>query len=138
MTYLQAEAIVLKGIERNTRRSRSVALATAAQFEFTISQIDAIGYWMPFQGIEATDGLIVRGGKVWRPGPRFEDFESGILDLARLKTSHAASFDVMEYPLFQKSNMAGIRRDYIAGSVEITRRVARSRVAIRPKNKGAA
>ena len=212
MTYLQAEAIVLKGIERNTRRSRSVALATAAQFEFTISQIDAIGYWMPFQGIEATDGLIVRGGKVWRPGLRFEDFETGILDLARLKTSHAASFDVMEYPLFQlafnavpedqrsgplvtdengdpvryrvfyglyreladaagvpkdvwsararhgggtearasgasiedttdhlqKSDMAGTRRDYIAGNVEITRRVARSRVAIRPKKQGTA
>jgi len=47
MTYAQAEAIVLKGIEMGTRRSRSVALAVAAQFEFTISQIDAIGYWMP-------------------------------------------------------------------------------------------
>lgn len=44
MTYAQAEAIVLKGIEMGTRRSRSVALAIAAQFEFTISQIDAIGY----------------------------------------------------------------------------------------------
>ena len=38
----------------------------------------------------------------------------------------------------QKSDMSGTRRDYIAGSVEITRRVARSRVAIRPKKQGAA
>lgn len=212
MTYLQAEAIVLKGIEVGTRRSQSVALATAAQFEFTISQIDAIGYWMPFQRIEATEGLIIRGGKVWRPGLCFEDFESGILDLARLKTNHGASFDVMEYPLFQlalnavpedqrsgplvtdengdpvryrvfyglyrdiadaagvpkdvwsararhgggtearisgasiedttdhlqKSDMEGTRRDYIGNNVEITRRVARSRVAIRPKKLGSA
>jgi len=40
--YFEAEAIVLKGIEMSARRNRSVALAVAAQFEFTISQIDAI------------------------------------------------------------------------------------------------
>jgi hypothetical protein len=45
--------------------------------------------------------MIVRGDKLWRPSLTFEDFESGILDLARLKTGHAAQFDVMEYPLFQ-------------------------------------
>jgi len=50
MTYAHAEAIVLKGIEIGTRRSRSVALAVAAQFEFTISQIDAMGHWMPARG----------------------------------------------------------------------------------------
>jgi hypothetical protein len=33
----------------------------------------------------------------------------------------------------QKSDMEGTRRDYIAGNVEITRRVARSRVAKRKK-----
>jgi hypothetical protein len=41
MTYAQAEAIVRKELEMGTRRGRSVALATAAQFEFTLSQIDA-------------------------------------------------------------------------------------------------
>ncbi|HEY0330104.1 MAG TPA: hypothetical protein VGC77_13510 [Rhodopseudomonas sp.] len=212
MTYGQAEAIVLKGIEIGTRRSRSVALAVAAQFEFTISQIDAIGYWMPARHIAVTEGMIVRGGKVWRPGLCFEDFETGVLDLARLKTGRAAQFDVMEYPLFQmalsavpaeqragpfvtddggdpvryrvfygmyrdvadaagvpkevwnararhdggtearasgasiedttdhmqKSDMEGTRRDYIASNVEITRRVARSRVATRRKTKGVA
>jgi hypothetical protein len=102
MTYGQAEAIVRKGLEMGTHRGRSVALAVAAQFEFTISQIDAIGYWMPRAGLEAVEpGTIERGGKVWRPGLRFEDFESGILDLARLKTGRAAQFDVAEYPLFQ-------------------------------------
>jgi hypothetical protein len=101
MTYGQAEAIVRAGLERGDRRGRSVALAVAAQFEFTISQIDAIGYWMPAQGLPIQPGDIVRGGKVWRPGLRFEDFESGILDLARLKTGRAAQFDVAEYPLFQ-------------------------------------
>jgi len=45
--------------------------------------------------------MIIRAGKVWRPGLRFEDFEGGILDLARLKTGRSAQFDVMEYPLFQ-------------------------------------
>jgi hypothetical protein len=213
MNYAQAEAIVLKGIASGTRRrGRSVAIATAAQFEFTISQIDAIGYWMPTRHVVITPDMIVRGDKLWRPGLTFEDFESGILDLARLKTGHAAQFDVMEYPLFQlalqaipldqrtgpmvtnekgdpvryrvfygmyrdiadaagvpkevwsararhgggtearasgasiedttdhmqKSDMEGTRRDYIAGNVEITRRVARSRVATRKNVKGAA
>lgn len=102
MTYGQAEAIVRRGLESGTRRGRSVALSVAAQFEFTISQIDAIGYWMPRVGLESVEpGTIERGGKVWRPGLRFEDFESGILDLARLKTGRAAQFDVAEYPLFQ-------------------------------------
>lgn len=101
MTYEQAEAIVRKGLELGTHRGRSVALAVAAQFEFTMSQIDVIGYWMPLGGIQPVDGSIIRGGKVWRPGLRFEDFESGILDMARLKTGKAAQFDVAEYPLFQ-------------------------------------
>jgi hypothetical protein len=101
MTYGQAEAIVKQGLSRGTVRGRSVALAVAAQFEFTISQIDAIGYWMPAATVAVEPGMKVRGGKVWRPGLRFEDFESGILDLARLKTGRAAQFDVAEYPLFQ-------------------------------------
>jgi hypothetical protein len=101
MTYGQAEAIVRKGLEIGTHRGRSVALAVAAQFEFTISQIDAIGYWMPARAVTVEPDMVVRGGKVWRPGLRFEDFESGILDLARLKTGRSAQFDVAEYPLFQ-------------------------------------
>jgi hypothetical protein len=101
MTYGQAEAIVREGLARGTHRGRSVALSVAAQFEFTISQIDAIGYWMPVRGVAVHPGDVVRAGKVWRPGLRFEDFESGILDLARLKTGRTAQFDVAEYPLFQ-------------------------------------
>lgn len=38
----------------------------------------------------------------------------------------------------QKSDMEGTRRDYIAGNVETTRRVARSRVAVRKKTDGTA
>ncbi|MEH2476212.1 hypothetical protein V1281_002618 [Nitrobacteraceae bacterium AZCC 2161] len=207
MTYGQAELIVMKGIELGTRRSRSVALSVAAQFEFTISQIDSIGYWMPARHVSVTGDMIIRGGKIWRPGLRFEDFTTGILDLARLKNGTSAQFDVMEYPLFQlalaavpedqrtgplvtdedgepvryrvfygmyrdvadaagvpkavwnararhgggtearasgasiedttdhmqKSDMEGTRRDYIAGNVETTRRVARTRVASRKK-----
>jgi hypothetical protein len=47
---------------------------------------------------------------VWRPGLRFEDFESGILDLARLETGRKAQFDVAEYPLFQLALAAAIAR----------------------------
>ncbi|MCB1394156.1 hypothetical protein [Nitrobacter sp.] len=101
MTYGQAEAIVRKGLEMGTHRGRSVALAVAAQFEFTISQIDAIGYWMPAKTVAIDPGMIVSAGKIWRPGLRFEDLETGILDMARLKTGRAAQFDVSEYPLFQ-------------------------------------
>lgn len=101
MTYGQAEAIVREGLARGTHRGRSVALQVAAAFEFTLSQIDCIGYWMPAAGLAISTGDIVRGGKIWRPGLRFEDFESGILDLARLKTGRAAQFDIAEYPLFQ-------------------------------------
>lgn len=114
MTYGQAEAIVLKGLELGTRRGRSVALAVAAQFEFTISQIDAIGYWMPAHFVDVTEGMIVRGGKVWRSGLKFEDFETGILDLARLKTGRSAEFDVEEYPLFQLA-LAAVPEDQRSG-----------------------
>jgi len=34
---------------------------------------------MPARHVEITGGMIVPGGKVWRPGPRFEDFETGIV-----------------------------------------------------------
>lgn len=212
MTYEHAEAIVSYGISTGKVRDRSAALAVAAQFEFTISQIDAIGNWIPARHVEITEGMISRAGKVWLPGLRYEDFESGILDFARSKTNHAAQFDVTEYPLFQlalsavpederkgpvvvdddgfpptyrvfydmyqrvreaadvpkevwnararhgggtearasgaaiddvadhmqKSDIEGTRRDYVQGNVEITRRVARKRVASRSVKKGAA
>jgi hypothetical protein len=38
----------------------------------------------------------------------------------------------------QKSDVEGTRRDYIVGNVETTRRVARRRVASRPKATGTA
>ena len=114
MTYAQAEAIVRKGLETGTRRGRSVALATAAQFEFTLSQIDAIGYWIPAQHIVIEPGMIVRAGKLWRPGLRFEDFEEGILDLSRLKTGKSAQFDICEYPLFQLA-LSGVPEDERTG-----------------------
>jgi len=101
MTYGHAEAIVREGLSRGTVRGRSVALSVAAQFEFTISQIDSIGYWIPAAAIEVRPGDIVRGGKLWRPGLEYEHFASGILDLARLKTGKSAQFDIGEYPLFQ-------------------------------------
>ena len=45
MSYEQAAAIVAEGLRRGTRRHRSVALGVAAQFEFTLRQIDVIGEW---------------------------------------------------------------------------------------------
>ena len=45
MTFAQAEAIVDAGIAKGTRRHRSVAIGVAAQFEFTLRQIDVIGSW---------------------------------------------------------------------------------------------
>jgi hypothetical protein len=45
MTYEHAAAIVAEGLSRGTRRHRSVALGVAAQFEFTLRQIDVIGEW---------------------------------------------------------------------------------------------
>ena len=54
MTYDQALAIVTEGLSRGTRRHRSVALGVAAQFEFTLRQIDVMGEWQrvnPIEGI---------------------------------------------------------------------------------------
>ena len=47
------------------------------------------------------------------------------------RASGASIADTTDH--MQKSDMEGTRRDYIAGNVETTRRVARSRVSARPK-----
>ncbi|HWW46268.1 MAG TPA: hypothetical protein VNZ94_00315 [Xanthobacteraceae bacterium] len=101
MTYEHAEAIVKKGLELGTRRARAVALGVAAQFEFTLRQIDVIGYWLPANRIAVEPGMMIFGKKAWRPGLRFEDFATGVLDLSTTKNDTDAVFDVVEYPLFQ-------------------------------------
>ena len=104
MSYEHAAAIVAEGLARGTRRHRSVALGVAAQFEFTLRQIDVIGEWEKVAHATGTaPGAVVDRGHVWRPGLRFEDFASGVLDLTTSKTSTAAVFDVTAYPLFQKA-----------------------------------
>src|SRR5262249_55200218 len=42
MTFEHAEAIVNAGLAKGTRRHRSVAIGVAAQFEFTMAQVDVI------------------------------------------------------------------------------------------------
>ena len=79
MTYEHASAIVKEGLARKTRRHRSVAIGVAAQFEFTLRQIDVIGEWEKVSGVQAIEpGTIVSGRLVWRPGPRFEDVAAGL------------------------------------------------------------
>jgi hypothetical protein len=102
MSYAHAAAIVAEGLGRGTRRHRSVALGVAAQFEFTLRQIDVIGEWERLgRANSAAPGAVIDRGQVWRPGLRFEDFATGVLDLTTSKTSAAAVFDVNAYPLFQ-------------------------------------
>jgi hypothetical protein len=104
MSHKQAVAIVNEGLRRGTRRHRSVALGVAAQFEFTIRQIDVIGEWERVEPVKelATDA-IVSNAQVWRPGLRFEDFAAGELDLETSKTQAKAIFGVTAYPLFQQA-----------------------------------
>jgi hypothetical protein len=102
MSYDHAAAIIAEGLARGTRRHRSVALGVAAQFEFTLRQIDVIGEWEKISRVEgAQPSAIISHGQAWRPGLRFEDFVTGTLDLTTSKTSTAAVFDVTAYPLFQ-------------------------------------
>ena len=92
------------GLGTGTRRHRSVALGVAAQFEFTLRQIDVIGEWQKLNRAAALEaGTIASRGRLWRPGLRFEDFASGTLDLTTSKTGTKATFDVTAYPLFQKA-----------------------------------
>jgi hypothetical protein len=107
MSYAQAAAIVAEGLGRRTRRHRSVALGVAAQFEFTLRQIDVIGEWERLDRIkELPVGAIVSHGQVWRPGLQFEQVANGTLDLTTSKNDTAAVFDVTAYPLFMQALQA--------------------------------
>jgi hypothetical protein len=100
MTFDHAAAIVRAGLARGTRRHRSVALGVAAQFEFTLRQIDVIGTWERVEGRAILPTDILRRGKVWRPGLCYEHFVDGTLDLSTSKNDKDALFDVSAYPLF--------------------------------------
>lgn len=103
MTYEHAAAIVAEGLQRGTRRHPSVALGVAAQFEFTLRQIDVIGEWQKAnRAVALGPGMITSRRQVCRPGLRFEDFAAGTLDVTTSKTLAKATFDVTAYPLFQK------------------------------------
>jgi len=103
MTYAQAAAVVTQGVKRGTRRHRSVALGVAAQFEFTLRQIDVIGEWERVDTVSLMQDAIVSRGQVWRPGLTFEAIVGGRLDLTTSKNDTPAAFDVTAYPLFQKA-----------------------------------
>jgi len=119
MTFAQAEAIVKKGLAKGTKRHARVALGVAAQFEFTMSQIDVIGEWIMIKGRrDITPGEIVRTGKVWRPGLRFEDFASGSLSVVRSKTAVGAEYDTSAYPLFQQA-LAAVPENERTGAVVV-------------------
>jgi hypothetical protein len=78
VSYDQASAIVIEGLRRGTRRPRSIALGVAAQFEFTLRQIDVIGEWERVDLVkELPSDAIISHRQVWRPGLRFEDFAGG-------------------------------------------------------------
>ena len=100
MTFDQAAAIVRAGLARGTRRHRSVALGVAAQFEFTLRQIDVIGTWERAEGHAILPTTIVRHGRIWRPGLCYEHFADGTLALSTSKNDKDALFDVAAYPLF--------------------------------------
>lgn len=104
MSYQQAAAIVAEGLGRGTRRHRSIALGVAAQFEFTLRQIDVIGEWQRLDRVnEMPRGAIVSHRQVWRPGLRFEQVAEGTLDLTTSKNDTEAVFDVTAYPLFMQA-----------------------------------
>jgi hypothetical protein len=75
----------------------------AAQFEFTLRQIDVIGEWEKLDGVkEVRPSAIISRGQVWHPGLHFEDFAKGTLDLTTSKNDAKAVFDVTAYPLFMR------------------------------------
>lgn len=103
MGYAHAKAIVEEGIRIGTKRSLSVAIGVAAQFEFTIAQIDVIGWWEKAATAPKVlpAGAIVADGELWHPGLCYEDFLPGLtLDMRRSKNGRGGVFDVDEYPLF--------------------------------------
>jgi hypothetical protein len=105
MAYAYAEAIVDEGLKRGTRRHRSLALGVAAQFEFTIAQIDVIGSWERIDHARRMpEGSMVHGRHVWKPGLLYEHFlPSMVLDMQRSKNRKPGTFDVAEYPLFMRA-----------------------------------
>jgi len=105
MAFEHAEAIVNEGLARGTRRHRSVAIGVAAQFELTLAQIDYIGKWERVKAPRAArTGEIIKGGRIWRPGLRYEDFlPVMVLDMTRSKTSRPGVFDLREYPLLMRA-----------------------------------
>jgi hypothetical protein len=105
MSYIYAEAIVDEGLKRGRQRYRSVALGVAAQFEFTIAQIDVIGSWDRVGMVrKLREGEIIRHRPVWRPSLRYEDFlPRMVLDMRRSKNRKPSTFDVTEYPLFMRA-----------------------------------
>jgi hypothetical protein len=104
MSYEQAAAIVAQGLASGTRRHRSIALGVAAQFEFTLRQIDVIGEWERLDRMKAlAPDAIVSHRQVWRPGLRFEQLKGGTLDLTTSKNGTEAAFDITAYPLFMQA-----------------------------------
>ena len=104
MTFEQASAIVTEGLRRGTRRHRSVALGVAWQFELTWSQIDVIGSWERVGTRAVRPGAIVRGGWIWRPGLRYEDFGASLqITAARHKTGQQGAYDLTAYPLVMRA-----------------------------------
>jgi hypothetical protein len=104
MTYGHAQAIVEEGLSRGTQRHRSVALGVAAQFEFTMAQIDVIGAWDRIdRPLDVVADAIVQSDRIRRPGLRYEDFlPNMILDMSRSKNGRSGVFDVTAYPLFMR------------------------------------
>jgi hypothetical protein len=105
MEYGHARAIVDEGIRRGDARSLSVAIGVAAQFEFTIAQIDVIGCWETIErGEVIPPDAIAQGKSVWRPGLCYEDFLTDrILDMRRSKNNRGGTFEIDEYALFLRA-----------------------------------
>lgn len=120
MLYEHASAIIDEGIRRGTHRSLSIAIGVAAQFEFTIAQIDVIGCWEKIERTRAVpDGAIMHGRSVWRPGLRYEDFlPHRILDMRRSKNNRGGTFEIDEYALFLRA-LAAIPEHRRSGPVAI-------------------
>lgn len=105
MLYSHAEAVVTEALRRyhdnpKLLRWRSLALGVAAQFEFTLRQIDVIGEFIPVPPGPVPTDAIVRHGKLWHKGLRYEAFADGRLNVLTSKNATEAPFDVAEYPLF--------------------------------------
>jgi hypothetical protein len=119
MSYEQAEGIVRAGLAKGTRRHRSVAIGVAAQFEFTLRQIDVIGSWEKLDRVrELPANAITKQGKVWQPGLRYEDLMTGVLDLSTSKNDMPALFDIVAYPLFQMA-LAAVPEDERHGPIAV-------------------